>query len=143
MKDKMSAKEWKQYQTWKKYPNKANDNKQLLIINQEGKSVDRIHPTYGVMKAFEVNGCELFPATETAKVFGYRNPKTTASQSPHKELWRVEKAKKRKTGEQSITFIERNYIPEEDVRRMARLSKRSDAEAILSWIMGEEREECK
>ena len=38
------------------------------------------------------------------------------------------------------TIVKKNFVPEEDVRRMAGHSKRPDSEAIMAWILGEERE---
>ncbi|MBQ6256823.1 MAG: hypothetical protein IJJ60_09580 [Clostridia bacterium] len=74
-------------------------------------------------------------------MFGYPYPKTTGSHSPHKELWRVEITRVGKVSEQQFTItVEKNFIPEEDVRRMAQRSKRPDADVILAWILGDERE---
>ena len=78
---------------------------------------------------------------EAARLFSHPYPNLAGSQCPGKELWNVEMTVSRADRKKTFTtIVEKNFIPEEDVRRMAGHSKRPDAEAIMAWILGEERE---
>ena len=111
------------------------------LINQHGTAIPRVHALYGSITGFEVQGRRLYPAVEAARLFGYSFPNVAGSQCARKELWTVEMTVSRADREKPFTtIVEKNFIPEEDVRRMAQRSKRPDADMILAWILGEERE---
>ena len=112
------------------------------LINAYGIAIPRVHALYGSITGFEVQGRRLYPAVEAARLFGYSFPNVAGSQCPCKELWNVEMTVSRADREKNdTTIVEKNLIPEEDVRRMAQRSKRPEAEAILSWLLGEDGKE--
>ncbi|MBR4539377.1 MAG: hypothetical protein IKO52_11100 [Clostridia bacterium] len=111
------------------------------LINAYGIAIPRVHALYGSITGFEVQGRRLYPAVEAARLFGYSFPNVAGSQCGRKELWNVEMTVSRADREKTFTtIVEKNFIPEEDVRRMAQRSKHPDADVILAWILGEERE---
>ena len=112
------------------------------LINHLGTAIPRVHALYGSITGFEVQGRRLYPAVEAARLFSHPYPNLAGSQCPGKELWNVEMTVSRTDRKKPFTtIVEKNFIPEEDVRRMAQRSKRQDAEAILSWILGEDGKE--
>ena len=112
------------------------------LINHLGTAIPRVHALYGSITGFEVQGRRLYPAVEAARLFSHPYPNLAGSQCPGKELWNVEMTVSRTDRKKPFTItVEKNFIPEEDVRRMAQHSKRQDAEAILSWILGEDGKE--
>ncbi len=83
----------------------------------------------------------LFPAYDVALVLGLPNPSVTGSQCPHKELWHIEVPRcTLPNGKKSHQVICKNFIPAEDVLKLASRSGSANRDKITEWVASLETE---
>ena len=91
---------------------------------------------FGRLEVLEINGKPYFPATEIAKLLGYRNPyKAINDHCPHltKREVGVQTGEKA-DGSPAMQVIEKSFIPEGDLYRLIIRSKLPAARRFESWV---------
>lgn len=136
----LSREEWMEYQRHAETPADGGlktDNKRRIDL--EGIPRTLRHERYGEMKAYEVERRMLYPAYDCAKRLGIHDPSAAGSMCDHKENWHVRVVRRLlKDGHPSYQISKKNFIPTEDVRRLATKSKRADKDDIVKWILSPE-----
>ncbi len=96
---------------------------------------------FGTLNVLIENGREYFPATECARILGYKNPNDAV-----KQHCRYPSLVKREVGVQTgvkadgspaIQMVILNYIPEGDLYRLITRSKLPAAERFEAWVFDE------
>ena len=132
--------EWQEYQAYlESVQGEAGESDASRRIDLMGKVEQRSDPRYGRIDVYEVDGRLLYPASDCAKLLKLNNPRPMASACPHKELWQIKALRgKLADGTPSYQIACKNFIPAQDVERLARSSGDPEANVIRDWILARE-----
>lgn len=145
MQELLSMEEWDEYI---EYLKSAKGEHSAI---ESGRRIDMVgtahtlhNAVYGDITAYKIDGRILYPACDCAKIMGFANPSGIGSLCKQKELWHVRTQRcQMKNGQPSHQIVCKNFIPAEDVKKLARNSKHAQACAICEWILSMENgEEC-
>jgi prophage antirepressor-like protein len=91
---------------------------------------------FGSIEILMIDGKPYFPASECAKILGYKNPrKAVSDHCPHVTKRDIGVQTGKKTdGTPAIQITEKSFIPEGDLYRLIIRSKLRTAERFERWV---------
>lgn len=133
----LSKDEWQEYLNYLRSVNgEEGPSDEERRIDLQGTAHTLVHPKVGTVTVYEVEGRMLYPAYDCAKLLGRQNPSVLGSQCRHKERWQVKMQRCfLADGTPSYQIMDKNFIPAEDVRKLARSSPRPEATEVCDWIL--------
>lgn len=139
LKKALSRDEWAEYERYA-----AEEGSEIEIVNERRIDLTGIpktlrHERYGELTAYEIGGRFLYPAYDCAKRLGISDPSAAGSMCPHKESWHVRVVRRiLEDGRPSYQISNKNFIPAEDVNRLAARGNRVDRDEVVKWILSPE-----
>lgn len=137
LKEKLPRAEWNEYLEYLSYINgEVTDMETARRIDLIGTARTLHHASYGKMTVYDLGHRLLYPAYDVGYKLRLANPSPMGCACPNRESWwiRVQRCVLR-DGTPSYQILRKNFIPAEDVRRLARSSKDPRAAEICEWIL--------
>ena len=137
LKESLTRSEWEEYLEYLSYVNgEVTDMETSRRIDLIATKQTLSHKAFGKIDVFDLGDRLLYPAYDVGCKLHLAHPSALGSKCTDKESWWIRvKRCVLKNGVTSYQVLRKNFIPAEDVRRLARSSNDPQARDICDWIL--------
>ncbi len=140
--ERLTRAEWEEYLDYLSYV------KGEVSDMETGRRIDLIstartisHADYGKMTVYDLGDRLLYPAYDVGCRLNLPNPSPMGCACRNRESWWIRVQRRiLRDGTPSYQVLRKNFIPAEDVRKLARSSENPHATEICGWILSLEPE---